>query len=444
LLEAHGHPVLRIPERRGDVPASIDAEQTLEALSGFKPVDWLIADRYGTDRQWGAAVREAARCTMVIDDLADRQYDCDILLNQNFSTAPDSPYASLVSSGTRVLLGPRYALLRPEFAMLRSSTRARDGVVRRIVVCFGGADPQNYTGAMLQALRGRSAGIDRVDVVVGPSSPHRGHVAAQCAAMLNAVLHCPASDMGDLLARADLAIGAGGTMNWERACLGVPTIAFGIAGNQRKVLEALIEAGCVLGIPQMQIPDVESMAAWVSSALANPPLLRGLAQRSAALTDGLGAERVANLMFPATLDFRHATIDDTDLIFQCRNDPAVRAASLDSREIPREAHDAWMTRTLADPERVLLIADCGGEPQGVVRFDLHPPDATISVYRIPTSSNARLGLIRQATLWLRNNYPDIRHVVAEVLPDNTASLAAFRGAGYREAKYVLDTELNEL
>jgi RimJ/RimL family protein N-acetyltransferase len=310
------------------------------------------------------------------------------------------------------------------------------------VICFGGADLHNHTGAALQALRAHSSGIDCVDVVVGPSNPHRELIAALCAGIPNAVLHCPASDIAGLLAKADLAIGAGGTMNWERACLGVPTVAFGIAPNQRKGLDALIEAGCVLGISEMQTPDIERMEACVSSALGNPPLLRGLARRTAALTDGLGAERVADAMIPAPLAFRRATIDDSEMIFRCRNDAAVRGASLDSREISREAHDTWMGQTLSSPTRVLLIAEHGGEPQGVVRFDLRPTEAVISVYRVSAGSNARLGLVRQATAWFRNNYPNIRRIVAEVLPGNTISLAAFRAAGYHDGKFILDTDLD--
>ncbi len=233
-------------------------------------------------------------------------------------------------------------------------------------------------------------------------------------------------------------------MNWERACLGVPTVAFGIAENQRTVLEALIEAGCVLGMPQLRTPDVEAMAVWFTGALKSPALLRGLARRTAELTDGLGADRVADSMFPSSLEFRRATMDDAELVFRCRNDSAVRSASLDSREIPRDTHDAWMKQTLSSRERILLVAERGGMPQGVVRFDLRPPEATISVYRVPSNGNARLGLVRQATMWLRAMHPEVRRIVAEVLPANTASLAAFHAAGYHDGKYVLGTDLDAL
>ena len=443
-LANQGYAVHRLPVQEGGVSPGVDAAQTCAALSNSKPVEWLVTDHYGIDHRWELAAREVARRILVIDDLADRSHDCDFVLNQNFSNAPDNLYAALVPPGTKILLGPRYALLRPEFAMLRSTSRHRGGDVRRILICFGGADPQNHTGAALQALRGYIRDIDRVDVVVGPGNPHKQSIAALCADTPNAVLHCPASEIAELLSKADLAIGGGGTMNWERSCLGVPTVAFGIAANQRKVLEALIEAGYVLGVAEMQTPHVERIAAWIGSALGNAPLLRGLSRRVASLTDGLGAERVVDLMLPTKLDFRQATIDDTDLIFRCRNDPTVRGVSIDSREISRETHDAWMSRTLSSPERILLVAGSGGEPRGVVRFDLRPPEAVISVYRVPSGSIARLGLIRQATLWFRSRFPNIKRVVAEILPENTASLVAFRAAGYHDGMYVLETDLDDL
>jgi len=440
-LKSRGYVVHRLPARKGIVPTVLDATQTQEALSKNTPVEWLVTDHYGVDREWEDTARAAARRIMVIDDLADRSHHCDLLLNQNLPAAGDS-YAALVPAGTRVLQGPRYALLRPEFARLRCAQPPRDGIVRRILVCFGGTDAGNHTAAALRALRDCAGGVDHIDVVLGPSNPHREHIAALCAETPRTLLHSPATDMADLMTRADLAIGAGGAMSWERACLGVPTVAFGIAGNQRKVLEVLIEGGYVVGVPELPSPDFAKMGAWIRSALENQPLLRGLAQRAATLVDGLGAQRVANAMLPVSLVFRPARIEDTDMIFQYRNDPAVRGASLDGREISREGHDAWMKQTLSNPQRILLIAERDGRPQGVVRFDLSPAEATISVYRAPNAGPAGLGLVRQATAWLRSQHSGIKRVVAEVLPGNAASLAAFRAAGYRDGKYVLDTDLD--
>lgn len=230
-------------------------------------------------------------------------------------------------------------------------------------------------------------------------------------------------------------------MNWERACLGVPTIAFGIAENQRPVLASLIEAGYVAGIPEMVKPDAQLMRAWISPLLSSPQFLRGLSSRSATLVDGNGAGRVAQVLLQGTLAFRRATLEDSENLLLWRNDPAIRAVSLDDTQISRSTHEVWLRGVLADPHRVLLVAEFHDEPVGVVRFDLSPPEAVISAYRVPTAKSGR-GLIRQATEWLRATYPGIRKITAEVLSTNRGSLAAFRNAGYRDAKNTLMIELD--
>jgi UDP-2,4-diacetamido-2,4,6-trideoxy-beta-L-altropyranose hydrolase len=439
-LESAGLPVTRLGR---DAPAADDeVVQVRKTLGDGGDLDWLVVDHYGLDARWERAMRPLAKRIFVIDDRADRPHECDALLDQNyFMPAASDRYAGLVPKGARVLLGPRYALLAREFAMRRGSMRVRDGAVHRVMVCFGGADPRAHTLAAIEALRPYAARLDRIDIVLGRFSPHQKSVSEACKTLRNAVMHCPAPDIAELTGAADLAIGAGGTMNWERACLGVPTIAFGIADNQRPVLAPLIEAGYVAGIPEMSTPDASLIGAWLSSALSSPEFVRGLAYRSSMLVDGLGAERVAEALLPGMLEFRRATLEDSENLLRWRNHPAIRGASLDNREISRSTHEAWMARTLADPRCVLLVAQCQGEPVGVVRFDLSPPEATISVYRIPVVAGAR-GLIRQATEWLRAHRPEIRRITAEVLPDNGTSLAAFRNAGYRAAKNSLVIELD--
>lgn len=438
-LEGLGFHVHRLPGQ--DASLADDIAQSQAALAATGVADWLVVDHYKLDARWEQAMRTAAKRIFVIDDLADRNHDCDLLLDQNFSTASAKRYAGLVAPGTHLLLGPTHALLRPEFAQRRSQRLLRDGAVRRVLVCFGGADPQQHTIAMLNALRPHASRLNRIDVVIGLANPHRAATIAACATLPNATLHCPAQDISELLAASDLAIGAGGSMNWERACLGVPTLAFGIADNQQHGLEALIEAGCVAGVPDMPVADEARIAAWLTCLLDNPALLRGLSTRSATLVDGRGAERVADALLPTAFTFRPATADDSENLLNWRNDPAVRGVSLNSGKIDRASHEAWLQRTLADPQRILLVAESGGKPAGVVRFDLLPPEALISVYRVP-QADAPPGLIRQASGWLHTQHPEIRRIRAEVLTHNTASLAAFRKAAYRDISNTIVIELD--
>jgi UDP-2,4-diacetamido-2,4,6-trideoxy-beta-L-altropyranose hydrolase len=446
-IEERGYRVTRLAASDDDIDQDEDRHQMLAATTEETPFDWLVVDHYRLDARWERALRAVALRILVIDDLADRAHDCDLLVDQNLRASAANPYQDLVPAHARVLLGPRYALLRPAFAALREQLEPRNGTVRRVVLCFGGADPGNHTGTMLDVLADSLGCVEQVDVFAGAACRHRAKLARRCGEFGDRViLHPPSADPASALSRADLALGGGGTMNWERACLGVPTIAFGIADNQRRVLETLIEHAYVLGTPSMPLPDPALMRVWLDVALANPALLVGLARRSLALVDGNGVGRVAQAMLSpaapiaASLDFRPATLADGENLLAWRNDPAIRAVSLDPREIDPDAHSTWLARSIRNPNRTLLVAEHGGAPVGVVRFDLDGAEAMISVYRAPGVAG-RYRLIEQATAWLRREHPAVGRIVAEVLPTNTASLAAFRAAGYREHKSVLVLDL---
>lgn len=442
-LEARGFAVERLPAGNAVRDWQSDIEQLRAACGKPASFDWIVVDHYQLDARWERAARTFSRRVAVIDDLADRPHDCDLLVDQNLREADKNPYSGLNARPARFLLGPRYALLRPVFAALRRRLAPRGGEVRRVVVCFGGADPHNHTGAMLEVLHERLDALERVDVFAGSACPHRAAIAGLCNALGERVVLQPTdADPAESLAAADLALGAGGTMNWERACLGVPTIAFGIADNQRSVLDALLEQGCVLGRSDFSRPQNEVMREWLDIALSSPALLRGLSRRSLALVDGKGVERVVQAIdqrgdadTPA-LTLRAATPEDRDNLLAWRNDPAIRVMSLDAKQIAPAAHAAWLASTLANPARILLIAEQAGRAVGVVRFDLDGREAAISVYRVP-GVTGRLHLIAHATGWLRRERPAIRRIVAEVLPGNSDSLAAFRAAGYRDFKSVL-------
>jgi UDP-2,4-diacetamido-2,4,6-trideoxy-beta-L-altropyranose hydrolase len=417
-----------------------DLAETRSALAPLGLVDWLVVDHYGLDARWEGALRPMAKQIMVIDDRADRPHDCDILLDQNYIRDAATRYDGLVPVSCRKLLGPRYALVREDLRVARQSLRVRHGKVRRLLICFGATDPGGHTLAALQAVSGNAGAYESIDVVASPQNPRAAELREQCAALSSACFHCPVEDFTALLEAADLALGAGGTMNWERACLALPTIAFGIADNQEPILASLIQDGVVLGQAFMPVPDSDSMAAWLAVVASNPDLLQGLSARSAALVDGEGAGRVVDALIPAAFSFRPATLKDSRNLYAWRNSPETSSASVSCGVPDYAAHEAWLKATLADDSRILLLIEARQQPLGVVRFDCTGDEATISIYRVPVSGAAR-GLVRQATEWLRRNRPDVRRIVANILPGNSASLAAFRAAGYRDSLYRLYIDL---
>ena len=196
----------------------------------------------------------------------------------------------------RSLLGPRYALLRPEFAAQRGLLTGRSGQIRRILICYGGSDPGNETARALSAIKSLSSHALAIDVAIGLSNPHADSISSLCGEMPGAELHRGADNMAELMTRADLAIGAGGVMSWERCCLGLPTIAIDIAENQTGALTALARAAALVYLGSAPSVTAEQIAGSVQSMLDDPARTRTMGETAQKLVDGQGSQRVLEAM----------------------------------------------------------------------------------------------------------------------------------------------------
>ncbi|MBZ0310751.1 MAG: UDP-2,4-diacetamido-2,4,6-trideoxy-beta-L-altropyranose hydrolase [Anaerolineae bacterium] len=271
-----------------------DAADSIQALSDGK-WDWLAADHYALDSRWESALRQAARKILVIDDIADRQHDCDVLLDQNLYASMGTRYAGKVPAHCQLLLGPRYALLRDEFRRLHEQVKPRNGPVRRVLVFLGGVDAGNYTERAIEALSGMDISGAYVDVVIGAQHPHGSEIKAACAA-LGYVCHVQTSRMAGLMATADLAIGAGGSASWERCCLGLPALLVALADNQINIAKALDLSGACIYVGTLKTASVTAMRSAITSLMNSQDQLKMLSQKAYSLVDGMGVGRVCQQM----------------------------------------------------------------------------------------------------------------------------------------------------
>lgn len=273
----------------GDTQAQ-DAEACTSILAALHP-DWLIVDHYALDAHWERALAPHYRNLMVIDDLADRPHACDLLLDQTFGREA-ADYRPLVPDGCRLLCGSQYALLRPEFAALRpySLQRRARPALRELLITMGGVDKDNATVPVLQALRTCPLPADcRITVVMGAMAPWLDEVRNQAQGMpWQTRVLVGVSDMAQLMANSDLAIGAAGATSWERCCLGLPTIMLVLARNQRKIAEELSAVGAVHLIDASKLKNHPLIA----TENLEPLLLSAMSAAAAAITDGLGVAQV--------------------------------------------------------------------------------------------------------------------------------------------------------
>jgi len=274
----------------------VDAQQTREALDKLNP-EWLVVDHYALDQRWEVSLRPHYQKLLVIDDLADRPHECDLLLDQNLGRQPHD-YINLIPATCKVLVGPQYALLRPEFAALRafSVQRRQKPVLKQVLITMGGVDQFNATGKVLQALKGCILPQDcQISVVMGPKAPWLSQVQAQSKDMpWPTKVLVNISDMAQCMANSDLAIGAAGSTSWERCCLGLPTLLVVLADNQRFSAQALQEAKAALLIGD--VSDIVFKLPLAINASSSPCWLQQMSAVLTSITDGIGVEKVSKEM----------------------------------------------------------------------------------------------------------------------------------------------------
>jgi UDP-2,4-diacetamido-2,4,6-trideoxy-beta-L-altropyranose hydrolase len=411
-----------------------DAEQTIDALAGER-CDWAIVDHYALDRTWESRLRRCVRNMMVVDDLADRTHDCDVLLDPNFAERGREHHRARVPADCRLLLGPRYALLRPEFAEYGASSPRRAGPLERVLLFMGGADKGNVTGMALSVLSDRRFAHLEVDVVVGASSPHRDSVRAQAAKRPRTRLHAALPHLAQLMAHADLAIGAGGGTTWERMYMGLPSIVISIAENQRPGCHALSRAGLVRYLGDAATVDAPIVVAALDDALGRPDEFRAMGAEGQGHVDGKGAARVAEALMPAAdadLTLRRAASGDVMTYYGWANDPVVRANSINSSPISLQAHVRWFEDRIKDPDCFLFVLEASRLPLGQIRFDRTSEGLTIN-YSLDSVVRGRGWAKKLLELGIRAlRVEEPTRLNAVVKGANAASAAAFLRAGFAE------------
>jgi len=263
-----------------------DTDECKTILKKVNP-DWLIVDHYAIDEVWQMELQGSYKKLMVIDDLADRRHQCDFLLDQNYGRTPDK-YHPIVPEHCEILVGCHYALLRPEFVEWRefSLHRRLKPNLKNLLISLGGVDPDNYTGQVLEALKQTSLPKDiLVTVIMGSTAPHLQNVQQQAQTLAyKTEIKVNVSNMAELMANSDLAIGASGASTWERCCLGLPSIQIVIAENQIEIAENLAEVNAVKYIKR--VADVKKAIELELISILN------MGQVALEICDGMGTEKV--------------------------------------------------------------------------------------------------------------------------------------------------------
>ena len=273
-----------------------DAHVTIDCCSLIGNVDWLISDHYGLDGRWDELLCKHVSKMMVIDDLARAKRSCDLLLNQNYYKNIESTYQKILPDQAELLLGPRYALLRPEFFKLRKLTSIRSGKVQKVIIFLGGNDRHGVIFTILEALQLMENRDFRVLLVLGKNQEHLARIKRLCSFIKDCEVHVQTEFIAELFAQSDLCIGAGGSAMLERFSLGLPTLLISMADNQELGAQYAAEEGLAYYLGKANEMNHERIIDGIEDLLNNSKKLQSISEKCFTISDGRGCDRVFNRM----------------------------------------------------------------------------------------------------------------------------------------------------
>jgi UDP-2,4-diacetamido-2,4,6-trideoxy-beta-L-altropyranose hydrolase len=414
------------------VEQSIDASETIQILIDRKP-DWLIIDHYALNYKWEEGLRPYAKKIMVIDDLANRRHDCDILLDQNY-IQDQTRYNQLLAIGTVKLLGPKYALLKKHFLESRKKYVKDFNTVKRVFVFFGGADSDNFTSIAIKVLSLPKLKHLLVDIVIGSANQYRSELKILIEKHPNISLHIQIDNIAELMVKADIALGAGGITTWERMILGIPSIVITTAKNQVDSTRNLDQKKYIKWLGDSDQVDGHIMYNSLLEFIYNTRQRIEQSRRCQSLVDGRGVWTVSKLLMtgpnPEALSIRKAKISDLLLYFHWANDSIVRENAINQQAITLEEHQIWLEKQLDNPNVILLLIECNFGPIGQVRFDRNGASYIISYSLAKQFRGLGLGVV---ALTKAINYLQQKHsftLIGKVRESNIASRKVFERLGF--------------
>ncbi len=422
----------------------------LKDPSAFQPEGgWVVLDGYQFTLEDQRAIRKAGCKLLVIDDYNHLpEYECDILLNQNINAA-ELNYT--INPEACLLLGTRYAMLRREFQCLETGSAGHfknfqtlekklPNPGKNILVTLGGADPDNVTEKVIEALQQLNLPELHAKIIVGPANPHIETLKAAAAhSTFDLRLLTDVKDMPELMNWADLAVTAAGSTCWELCCLGVPFITLVLAENQRGLAAELNARG--IATCQGEHPSIGEIADAADALAKDADRRRNCSEKGRVLVDGLGAVRVLRIpaadtgldLFAGRLSLRPLEKEDADLLWHWANDPSVRGNSYSTNPIPREDHMEWFEKKLGSADSLLLILELDGCPAGQVRYDrMESETAEIDFSIDPQFRGLGLGRrIIELSMADAARQLQVSRLRAQVKETNQPSCRVFERAGFQ-------------
>ena len=392
----------------------------------------MVVDGYEFDTTYEQALKDAGLKLLRVDDSASVTYClADLVLNQNAYAREElyresEPY-------TRLLLGPRYALLRREFAGWGEWQREITPIARKVLVTIGGSDPDNVSLAVIEALCLVKTSLEVV-VVVGGSNPHIRSLQTAAAQFPGNMRLVTNAAMPELMVWADFTISGSGTTTAEICMLGLPAMVIDIAPTNSPVAKELDRAGVAIHVDVTEVRNHAIFADRVQSVLVSAEYRTSISRTARKLVDGHGLQRVVSAILGTGLKLRPVEEKDCRRLWEWANDPVVREASFCQDLIPWEQHVNWFQAQMRDQStRIMVAMDSDQADIGTVRFNLEGNRAVVSISLDKRARGKGQGcaILKMATEELFWSSSAVA-IDAYVKPQNEASKRLFENANFQE------------
>lgn len=400
-------------------------------LNMIEPGDIGVLDGYEFDTQYQKNIKEKNASLVCIDDLHDKEFEADLIINHGPGISPEKYKAKLY---TQFALGTDYALLRPEFIEQAKQERKIE-TIETVLICFGGGDVKNFTESALKTILSFDT-FKKIIVVTGSEYLHQVCLKKlmETDSRVEYYNSVTGEKMCELMSHSDLAIIPSSGILLEVLACGCKIISGTTADNQKYVYSNYLQQGYFTDAKNF---DSEDLYIAIKSSLDNKQTVKKK-------IDGKSKERLLKLfqqlVLKGSVKLKEADESDLDTTYQWASDPEVRAFSFNQNKITKEEHTNWFSKKIKDGNCLYLIAETDGEKKGSkigsIRFDIKNNEAIISYLIGPKYHGKGLGqiILTNGLEFMgkeieQNNYP-AKKIIGYVMEENIPSVKAFERLGF--------------
>lgn len=275
-----------------NIGTNISRREDLQKLLSFskeKNIDWIVTDHYGITSQYLSQLKLHGFKVLSIDDCARIHYFSDIVVNQNIG-AEHLHFSA--GHYTKFLLGPKYVLLRDELLQRRKKRNRND--VKKILITFGGSDPDNLTLKILRLLDSIHEQVELL-VIIGPANRFYNQIKtyARRTDLKVTLLRSP-ENMAEAYLASDVCVSAGGSSCYELAYFGIPNIIITVADNQLNIAHKLKKQNISIYLGKKDAFKATQFKDKIKELIENDSLRKNMSKNGRKLVDGKGKKRIVD------------------------------------------------------------------------------------------------------------------------------------------------------